>query len=589
MAGMGDTVNVTPTVDQAGNVIPVTATQTQPVDSREETWKQLTSEQKDEWAKKIAADQEVNAAAAPSAPIDTRTPEDITADVASQDQSAQPAKMLQENGIIPVPAGQPHANIPYSSQDFNASTEGAGLVGGIKGPQTIQQATDENSAYQAQAQARVARETEERQQAIEADRQHRVDAGMQRLNQASAEYEQKSKLTSYKEDHGMFHNILSALAVGMGAYGAAITHSPNFALEIINKEMDQDMERKKLDMESAFTKYKQAGMAPQQIEEWAKQQNTNLLAKQQAQLATIEKLGAKSLAPFPQAQQAFLQAAAERKANQAKVNLDFVKESTGYSKQASNIGEKQTSTTGQDVSKGLRALPTPAQSEEYIIAKKNAEHAGRLDELRKSGDLPTSDQLDEMMTRENKIIGRQAKEKESSAQAIFGDIARGVHVLPESIYPEGMTESQKEAARLQIELAHSVFVKRFTPGALQIPEAYQHGMAPIIGERGDSPQMVDQKVKDLTDLTRAKFDEMERVSKVGQAELRIPAINHEAKPAEGKGGYAADTAKQIIADEGTKGLGADDRAALKWAKEHPRDPQASAIQIKVAKKLAGVN
>ena len=270
MAGMGDTVNVTPTVDQAGNVIPVTATQTQPVDSREETWKQLTSEQKDEWAKKIAADQEVNAAAAPSAPIDTRTPEDITADVASQDQSAQPAKMLQENGIIPVPAGQPHANIPYSSQDFNASTEGAGLVGGIKGPQTIQQATDENSAYQAQAQARVARETEERQQAIEADRQRRVDAGMQRLNQASAEYEQKSKLTSYKEDHGMFHNILSALAVGMGAYGAAITHSPNFALEIINKEMDQDMERKKLDMESAFTKYKQAGMAPQQIEEWAR-------------------------------------------------------------------------------------------------------------------------------------------------------------------------------------------------------------------------------------------------------------------------------------------------------------------------------
>jgi hypothetical protein len=193
------------------------------------------------------------------------------------------------------------------------------------------------------------------------------------------------------------------------------------------------------------------------------------------------------------------------------------------------------------------------------------------------------------MTRENKIIGRQAKEKESSTQAIFGDIARGVHVLPESIYPEGMTERQKEAARLQIELAHSVFVKRFTPGALQIPEAYQHGMAPIIGERGDSPQMVDQKVKDLTELTRAKFDEMERVSKVGQAELRIPAINHEAKPAEGKGGYAADTAKQIIADKGTKGLGADDRAALKWAKEHPRDPQASAIQIKVAKKLGGVN
>jgi hypothetical protein len=47
--------------------------------------------------------------------------------------------------------------------------------------------------------------------------------------------------------------------------------------------------------------------------------------------------------------------------------------------------------------------------------------------------------------------------------------------------------------------------------------------------------------------------------------------------------------KDYVDAKGTKGLGADDRAALKWAKEHPRDPQASAIQIKVAKKLGGVN
>jgi hypothetical protein len=350
------------------------------------TRKRLTDEQIEALAKVDAANAAVNAAASPAAPLDMRTGADVAADAASQDQSAQPAQTLRENGLVPVPAGQPNANMPYSSQDFAASTEGAGLVGGIKGPQTVQQATDENAVYQAQAQARIARETEERQQAIEAERQRRVDAGMQRLNQAAGEYEQKSKLTSYKEDHGMFHNILSALAVGMGAYGAAITHSPNFALEIINKEMDQDMERKKLAMESAFNKYKQAGMAPQQIEEWAKQQHANLLAKQQAQLATVEKLGAKSLAPFPQAQQAFLQAAAERKAKQAKDNLDFVKESTGLTNEfhTANEGQKRTvvnalgkgeegKSAGQDVV-AKSALEDAKANQKYLASLSDDEY-----------------------------------------------------------------------------------------------------------------------------------------------------------------------------------------------------------------------
>jgi hypothetical protein len=337
-------------------------------------------------------------------------------------------------------AQQQGAPSGYTSQDFNASTEGAGLVGGIKGPQTIQQATDENAIYQARAQARIVRETEEHRQAIEAERQRRVDAGLQRLNQAAAEYEQKSKLTSYKEDHGLFHNILSAFAVGLGAYGGAITHSPNYALEILNKEMDQDMERKKLAMESAFNKYKQAGLYPQQLEEWAKQQHANLLATQQAQIATVEKMGAKALAPFPQAQQAFLQATAERKAKQAKDALDFMKEATAHTTEGHTTEEGAKRVTVNSTKGGEANTATDA-----AVAKANQEAAKRVLDLIKGTAPEDLDKLakgaERAEIKSERIKGQMAK---GEAGQTLGEIRQDYIGSPEGRYSAAENPEQAE-------------------------------------------------------------------------------------------------------------------------------------------------
>jgi hypothetical protein len=53
---------------------------------------------------------------------------------------------------------------------------------------------------------------------------------------------------------GIAGNIGLAIAAGMGAFGAAITHTDNFALRIINKHIDDDIDAQKHEIEQAGKK-----------------------------------------------------------------------------------------------------------------------------------------------------------------------------------------------------------------------------------------------------------------------------------------------------------------------------------------------
>lgn len=76
----------------------------------------------------------------------------------------------------------------------------------------------------------------------------RIDKEIQKNNEKLTEISQ-GKLKPYfgKEDTG--RKFLAAIAAGLGAYASAMTGTPNFALEIINKAIDDDLAIQKEELE----------------------------------------------------------------------------------------------------------------------------------------------------------------------------------------------------------------------------------------------------------------------------------------------------------------------------------------------------
>jgi len=83
--------------------------------------------------------------------------------------------------------------------------------------------------------------------------------------------------------------------------------------------------------------------------------------------------------------------------------------------------------------------------------------------------------------------------------------------MPTSIYPDSMSDEKKEAARVILEQAHALFAKRWTPGSISQPEAYAHGMAPLLPQPGDKPAAISHKFGELKDYANGLAKEMEQV------------------------------------------------------------------------------
>ena len=501
-------------------------------------------------------DASVDAMASPP-PADMRTGEDVAADVQSQDRSKEARDRAEirnmpdpfappvEVGQEMEPAGRELA--PKTSEEFNASAEGgrggfdpltgqvdpgaakqAQMVGGMRGPQTFEAAQDEANAYKAQQQAKINAETMRQQQLIEATRQQQMAAAQQRISDLSNQYSKAGNIKSFWEDQTVPQRLLRGIALGLGA----MSPNGNVAADMIKSEMQNDLETKRMRANQALEKMKFAGATPMQITEQAKLMNEHLLAMQKTQLDTLDAKVQTMLAPFPQAQRQQMAATA---AARAKLDADTAKhlaDITGTTRE-SHVTNESAKTTTVDASggdKGLRAMPTPDQVEQSARARLNAENADKLLEYEKTGDLPTGEQMSQIISNEHSIIAQNAKETHGGVASVkIGDVLRWVGVIPENDYPADMTDRQREAARIIMELGHALFAKRWTPGSISIPEAYQAGMSPIVPQRGDSQDQIKNKVHELVKYSKTVAEEMAKVAKPDVAERNYDARNR--KPA----------------------------------------------------------
>lgn len=95
---------------------------------------------------------------------------------------------------------------------------------------------------QDRAELERARLERQRAQSVMTKSQNDLDAANKAYQAASIDPNRFYKNRSSAE------NVMSAIGVALGAFGASMTHSPNFALDIINKAVDNDIEAQKAEI-----------------------------------------------------------------------------------------------------------------------------------------------------------------------------------------------------------------------------------------------------------------------------------------------------------------------------------------------------
>lgn len=387
------------------------------------------------------------------------TIEDFDASMAANKANLHPedqaAQLMAQSKLDALPD-------PFESSQPNAyATVGGKPVAGVTAPDprqrqmTLAEVQDKTAAFKAEEEQRLVQQKAAEMQKIEEERARRSAEWLKQMDAAQAQYERDSKITSLHEDRSTLQNILSAFAVGLGAYGAGLTGGPNHAQQMLQFEMAQDLEKKKIKAEAALNKLRQVGASQAQIDSFAEHAQARLLAMQAAQLAQVDSHNQVLLSRFPQAQAQARQVVAAELAKVKDAQAKFAAEHTGTTadSRATNEGEKRT--VVNSLGKGEEGK-TAGQA----VVSKNALEAARQNQH----------YLDSLDEEEFAKITQAFKRGEAAAEHTDegfkgGALSRGAAALSEGVYDLtggilGTPSSGFQAARLEGGEEAEAFISR---------------------------------------------------------------------------------------------------------------------------------
>ncbi len=493
---------------------PVTSTSKQltPSSHSDYSKKQMSPEARAQMREWLDAEDAREEAMKSGPPTTAKTPEEVEAEVKSQEGSRQvleraevaaqpdpfapepPPPSLSIPGV-PLPpqiaqkmgeavAKPVTASRPYTSQEF-------GETAAIKGPQTFEAAQDEAKAYEAQAKGRIAKEHAEQLAAIQAKRENDQQAALARINAASEEFAQRQ--AELFEKPSAWRTIMQAIAQALGAYGAGLTHGPNWAHEIIKNQQEQDLQLKKERAAGALEKMKAAGASLKQLEEYAKTSNERIAAQQKAQIDVIDARAAQMLAPFPQAQRQWAEKSATLKAESAAKVAKFVQEST----ESTASGGKSQEGTKQTVTE-TRLLPgqQPGGTVTAEEAKKAQYAAGILD------NVETIQKNRQLNDAELRLLNRNVQSMRAQVEQATKGVSKPMWnaalqkagILPET-FTEGLSDEAKVVANAWLN-ATGLIIRDQSGAAITNPEDFTSGQKKMI-QPGDGPKTRAEKLRIL--------------------------------------------------------------------------------------------
>lgn len=182
--------------------------------------------------------------------------------------------------------------------------------------------------------AELMQQEADHQAAINAQRQQVAKQKLAAVDKAVADFNAHSTINPkrYEQSMGVGGSILATIAKALGAFGSALTHSPNYAAEEIQRAIDRDIESQKHDVQMLGQKVnlaqnQYANFRNQGLDEDAASAAARMLKLQQSS-AKIDQLIAETKNPQLLAQAQQMKAELEARANNARMEYGKTQLST---------------------------------------------------------------------------------------------------------------------------------------------------------------------------------------------------------------------------------------------------------------------
>lgn len=242
------------------------------------------------------------------------------------------------------------ASAPKTAEVPTVAPSGQGLAGGIPQAPTLVEQKQTNALAIAAAE----KEFQDRKIAAEAAQRaitERRRAELQaQTEQARQDYTAAKNAPTF-EKNGWGWDLMRALAVGAGAYGAAINHTQNFAQDILDKAVDRALSDKRQKMEVALRKMESMGVSEERIDKLHDRELTQTIGSLQGQLDQVKNAANVLLARFPTEQLKANEMIADK---QAKLSAEVAKRAENVGKVTKESGRNTPASMMQVVQPGTK-------------------------------------------------------------------------------------------------------------------------------------------------------------------------------------------------------------------------------------------
>jgi hypothetical protein len=414
--------------------------------------------------------------------------------IAAEDAGKRQAEAEKAAALGAMPSQAEAAQAPIVQEPIAAPT-GEGLAGGIPQRATLPEQQDANRLALDALAKQQADDRAKEEDRLNGIAKQRSDAALANMEAAGAEYSKATSALATKEDKGFLHNVLSALAQAAGAYGSAMTGSPNFAARIVENAEKGEFERKKANLDATYEKYKMAGARLKDIDPWLDKERGRLLAAQKSRLDQLKSGADVALSRFPKVQLEVNATLEKKNADLEAQKMTWAKD-TGLvkrSEESRTVAPVESVTTPKDG--GISATQPPQFDKTMLLHGKILERA--MDDMEKRPQ-PSQAAMEKAQDNEAFLLAA-VNEARTTGGAMKQYVLRKLDVMPRTS-TEGLSGSDQIYLNNQSRINTSFL--RITSGAAIKDDEFIRQADELLLRSSDSPELAKYKIEQMRAITK---------------------------------------------------------------------------------------
>jgi hypothetical protein len=413
--------------------------------------------------------------------------------IAAEDAAKRQVEAEKAAALGAMPSQAEAAQAPIVQAPIAAPT-GEGLTGGIPQRATMPEQQDANKLALDALAKQQADDRASDEARLNSIAKQRSDEALANMERAGVEHSKATSALATKEDKGFLHNVLSALAQAAGAYGSAMTGSPNFAARIIENAEKGEFERKKANIDATYEKYKAAGARLKDVDPWLDRERGRLLAQQKTRLDQLKSGADVALSRFPKVQMEINATLEKKNADLEAQRMAWAKD-TGLVKRSyeeRKVAPVESVTTPKDG--GVSATHPPAFDKTLALHGRIVTRA--IDDITKRPQ-PSQQAMEKAQDNESFLLAA-VNEAKTTGGAMKQYVLRKLDVMPRTS-TEGLSNSDQIYLN-NMQRINTSFL-RITSGAAIKDDEFIRQADELLLRSSDSKDLREFKLQEMRNIT----------------------------------------------------------------------------------------